>query len=203
MIFNNHDNDPDEEDFYETAVEETPKPKVKKNPPLRPDDPNYYDVDDEWEHIRPASKHWKLWVWIAVAGVFFGALYALYIRYCTPYSEDEVQYGYVEKIARKGNIFKTFEGTLLPYKSLADTVTPYEGDIRFSAADDHVAADLLRLQLANLPARVKIATYHATLPWRGESRIVITDVDTADVTKIYPPTLNHPTIPQPHIHPQN
>ena len=107
----------------------------------------------------------------------------------------EIQYGYVETIARRGDVFKTFEGIIIPYKSIADTIKPYEGDIIFSTKDDHVAATLRRLQLANLPARVELARYHAPVPWRGESRIIIVKADTADVTKIYPVTLNHPLIP--------
>lgn len=194
MFLNPNDNESEKDDFFNTPVD-TPKPKVKKEPPLKPDNPDYYEIDDEWEHIRPTSDSWKIWAWVAAFGIFVGILIAIYIRYVTPYSEGEIQYGYVEKIARRGNVFKTFEGVMLPYRSLADTITPYEGDIVFSARDAHVAARLLRLQKANLPARVEMSVYHATLPWRGESRIVITAADTADVTKIFPPTSGRDTIP--------
>lgn len=194
MIFRPKDEDTDDEDFFNTP-HQPEQPKPAKQPAPSPEDPKYYDIDDEWEHLRPASRNWKFWLWLIAGAVVAGAVFALYVRYISPYSTMEIQYGYVEKIARRGDIFKTFEGVIIPYKAINDTIEPYEGDIVFSTDNDHVAATLRRLQLANLPARVEISRYHATLPWRGESRIVITAADTADVTKIYPVTLNHPLIP--------
>lgn len=193
MIFSNKD-PKEEEDYFESEIPEE-QPKPVKQPPLRPDDPKYYDYEDEWEHLRPASRSWKLWVLISAAGVALGVLVALYFRYMTPWSTQEMQYGYVEKIARQGHVFKTFEGVLIPYKAINDTVKPYEGDIVFSVKDDHVAATLRRLHYANLPARVEIERYHAALPWRGESRVMIVKADTADVTKIYPVTSGKKLIP--------
>ena len=190
------DNEP--EDYFD-APAQPEAPKMPKEPSPRPDDPRYYEQDDEWEHIRPAARSWKMWLMLIGFGVIIGVCVALYLRYFTPYVEQSVQYGYVEKIERKGSIFKTFEGVFLPYKSLADTIEPYAGDLQFSADDDHLAAELRRLQLSNIPARIEYKTYKGALPWRGESKIVITAVDTADVTKIYPPSLNHPLIPAPHL----
>lgn len=194
MIFRRKAEDTEDDDYFDTPYQpEAPKPV--KVPAPSPEDPKYYDIDDEWEHLRPASRNWRYWLWLIVGAIVAGGVFALYVRYITPYSTMEIQYGYVETIARRGDIFKTFEGVIIPYKSIADTIKPYEGDIIFSTKDDHVAATLRRLQLANLPARVELARYHASVPWRGESRIIITKADTADVTKIYPVTLNHPLIP--------
>lgn len=187
--------DNETEDFFEATPNEEVTPKKPREPELKPDDPRYYDKDDEWEHIRPTVRNWKMWIWLIVCGVAIGCLYGLYIWYFSPYVEQSVQYGYVEKIERRGHVFKTFEGVFMPYKSLADTIEPYAGDIVFSTSDDHLAAELLRLQLGNLPARIEYSTYSGTLPWRGESKIVITAVDTADVSKIYPAPLQHPLIP--------
>lgn len=182
------------EDFFESAPQPE-QPRQPKEPDPAPDDPRYYEDEDPWEHLRPAARNRKMWIMIITAGIILGALYALYLRYLTPYSDQRIQYGYVERIERRGHIFKTFEGVFLPYKSLADTVQPYEGDLVFSTANDHLAAELLKLQLANLPARIQYATYSATVPWRGESRIIITAVDTADVTKIFPPASGRQLIP--------
>lgn len=187
-------NDNDEDDYFNTPHQpEAPKPV--KVPAPAPDDPKYYDIDDEWEHLRPTSRNWKYWLWLIGGAIIVGGFFAAYLRWLTPYSILETQYGYIEQISRRGDLFKTFEGVLIPYKAINDTVKPYSGDIVFSAADDHVAATLLRLQNANLPAKVELARYHATVPWRGESKIVIVKADTADVSKIYPVTLQHPLIP--------
>lgn len=196
MIFRPKDEDNETEDYFNTP--HTPEaPKPPKQPPLSPEDPKYYDIDDEWEHLRPASRNWKFWLWIIGGAIVCAAFVAIYFRWLSPYSTLETQYGYVEKISRRGDLFKTFEGVLIPYKAINDTIEPYPGDIVFSVAEDKVAATLLRLQQANLPARVEITRYHGSLPWRGESRVIIVDADTADVTKIYPVTLNHPLIPSP------
>lgn len=192
MMFDREDSEPD--DFFE-AEPQAAKPKEPKQPEYKPDDPRYYEREDEWEHIRPAARNWKLWVIIALVGVGFGLLYALFIRYFSPYERDAVQYGYVNQIVERGDIFKTFEGVLLPYRSLADTIEPYSGDIIFTAKDDHIAAELKRAQLGNIPVRIQYSTYHAPLPWRGESRILVNRVDTADVTKIFPAPDRHELIP--------
>lgn len=194
MIFRPKNEDTEADDFFNTP-HQPEAPKAPKEPDPTPDDPKYYDIDDEWEHLRPASRNWKYWVWLIGGAIVAGGFFAAYLRWFTPYSTMEMQYGYVEHIARRGDLFKTFEGVIIPYKAINDTIEPYPGDIVFSTTDDHVAATLLKLQHANLPAKIEIARYHGTLPWRGESRVIITSADTADVTKIYPVTLNHPLIP--------
>lgn len=186
--------DNEKEDYFETPHEPA-KPKAPKEPEPKPDDPHYYDNEDEWEHLRPASKNWKIWIWLAVFGVAIGLLYAIYLRWWSPYEEDIVQYGYIEKITKKGNVFKTFEGVVIPYKAINDTIEPYSGDLVITAKDDHVAAEMLKLMRGNLPACITMERYHATLPWRGESVLVVTRADTADVTKIYPAPDRHPLIP--------
>ncbi len=191
-------NSNEKEDYFNAPIQPE-APKGPKEPALKPDDPRYYDNEDEWEHIRPASRNWKMWTMMIGCGVFLGFFIGLYIYYFTLYSEKSVQYGYIERIEKRGNIFKTFEGVFLPYKSLADTIEPYQGDLIFSTSDDHLAAELRKLYQGNLPARIEYKTFRAPMPWRGESKIVITAVDTADVSKIYPPVSNHPLIPSPHI----
>lgn len=186
--------DNEKEDFFDTPHEPA-KPKAPKIPDPKPDDPKYYDNEDEWEHLRPASRNYKFWIGLVITGVFFGLLYSVYLRWWSPYEEDIVQYGYVESITRRGHVFKTFEGVVIPYKAINDTIEPYSGDIIISAKNDHVAAELRKLQLGNLPARITMERYHSTLPWRGESVLVVTQADTADVSKIYPVPDHHPLIP--------
>lgn len=194
------DNEP--EDYF-NAPAGSEVPKAPKEPVLKPDDPRYYEKEDEWEHLRPAARNWKMWTLLVGCGMLVGILYSVYLYYLHPYSDMSVQYGYVGHIERRGDIFKTFEGVFLPYKSLADTIEPYSGDLRFSVRDDHVAAELLRLHKANMPARIELKTYRGSVPWRGESNVIITKADTADVSKIYPPVMNHSLIPAPHLENSN
>ncbi len=186
----------DPEDFEEVRNHPVKEEKPPKEPELSPEDPDFWEKDEgEFEHLRP-MRDYRIWFVAGAVALVIGLLYALYLRSFTPYSEGAVQYGYVEQIEHRGDIFKTFEGVLLPYRSIVDTVAPYEGDFIFSAADDHIAAQLRRLQLANLPARVEYSRYRSAMPWRGESRILITHVDTADPAKIFPPKIPHNNIPE-------
>ena len=46
------------------------------------------------------------------------------------------------------------------------------------------------MEYANLPVRVQYKKYRTAMPWRGESKIVITAVDSVDPSKILPPEYN-------------
>lgn len=194
---NNNPEDNEEEDFFNTPHQE-PKPKEPKPKEPKPDEPQYYENEDEWEHLRSSGRSWKFWGALIVAGILFGLGYALWLRYFSPYEEEIIQYGYVEETAIRGYVFKTFEGVFLPYKALNDTVEPYPGDLIISAKNDHVAAELKKLRVGNLPARIVLERYHATVPWRGESKWIVVEADTADVSKIYPAPDRHPLIPDGH-----
>lgn len=176
----------DKEDFFDSpAVPELPK--KPKQPELKPEDPDYWEQSEsEFEHLRP-TKTGMLWVWcgVAVAAVILALI--VYFRYFSPVVSEAVQYGYVDEIERRGKLFNTYEGVMIPYKEIMDTTRIFKGDFVFSVKDDKVATTLHRLQYANLPARVVYKKYHAGLPWRGESKIVVIKADTADRAKILPP----------------
>ena len=204
MILHNDNNldDNEEEDYFNTP-HQAPQPKAPRPKEPKPDDPQYYDNDDDWEHLRSSKRSWTLWVSLIIVGLLFGLGYALWLRYFSPYEEEVVQYGFIERTSKRGLIFKTFEGIFLPYKAINDTIEPYPGDLFISAKNDHVAAELRKLELGNLPARIIMERYRAPLPWRGESEWVVVEVDTADVSKIYPGPDRHPLIPDPRRHPKN
>lgn len=177
----------DKDDFFDGPdIPETPP--APKMPELKPEDPDYWEQDEsEFEHLMPKRSSWHLWVWIAVAGVVIGLFVAVYLRYFSPYVSEATQYGYVEDIEKRGTVFQTYEGVILPYKELMDTTRVYREDFKFSVKDPQVATLLRRMQYANLPVRVEYKRYHASLPWRGESKIIVVAADTADPAKILPP----------------
>lgn len=168
--------------------------KEPKAPVYTPDDPRYWEQDEsEFEHLRPGRRY-MLWVWVAAAGVALGLILTVYFRWFSPYVEGATQYGYVESVERRGTIFDTYEGVLLPYKDLMDTTRSYGGDFVFTCADGDVAVKLRRMQYANLPVRVVYRRYHATLPWRGDSRIIVERVDSVDPLRILPPEFTPETM---------
>lgn len=170
----------DKEDFFEDIPEEKPKKEPKpKAPRYKRDDARYYEQpEDPWEHLKPSPYRRAPILWITGACVIVMAiLIGLYIYIFTPRVHQAVQYGYVDHIQKEGTMFHSFEGVILPYKSLMDTVRPYEGDFVFSTKDDKLAAELLRRQDQGEPVRVEYKVYRVLLPWRGKSKVIITAVD--------------------------
>lgn len=183
----------DSKDYFDGP--DLPEQKKEPKPPVyTPDDPRYWEQDEsEFEHLRPGRRY-MLWVWVAAAGVALGLILTAYFRWFSPYVEGATQYGYVESLERRGTIFDTYEGVLLPYKDLMDTTRSYGGDFVFTCADGDVAVKLRRMQYANLPVRVVYRRYHATLPWRGDSRIIVERVDSVDPSRILPPEFTPETM---------
>ena len=179
----------DKNDYFDgTDIPEEPvKPKDPKKPALKPDDPLYwYEDEPEFEHLKPKDSR-RIWWIIALAGLLTGLLVSGYLYWFTPEAEDAVQFGYVEEIEHRGLVFKTYEGVLLPYKNIMDTTRVYDGDFKFSTKDTPSAVMLRRMQYANHPVRVVYRRYRTTLPWRGDTRYIITSVDSVDPSKILPP----------------
>lgn len=185
MLFG-QDKDDDKNDFFDGP--DLPDPEKKAKPPvLHPDDPKYWDREESaWEHLRPASRN-RVWWWVAAAGIIAGLAVAFWLRYCSPYIDEATQYGYVESIDKRGTVFKTYEGVLIPYREIMDTTRVYRRDFVFTAQDARVATRLYNIQRAGMPAEVRYKVYHATLPWRGASKIIVVSADTADAAKILPP----------------
>lgn len=176
----------EENDFFDgpDLPDEVREPK---KPAYKPDDPDYWEEDEgEWEHLRPHSRrNGLLWGVLAVAIVALGL--GVWLRYFSPCVEGGVQYGYIERMEKRGTLFKTYEGVALPYREITDTTRHYREDFVFSVAGRDQYKALRRAMLDCRPVRVDYKVYHAPLPWRGESRVVVTGVDSVDPSRILPP----------------
>lgn len=183
MKFEEEDNN----DWFEETEVPAEKPKEPRKPTLTPDDPAYWEQpESEFEHLKPSPDR-RLWWWLAATGVVIGLLIAAYIQVFVPYVKTATQYGYVESVEKRGTVFNTYEGVILPYKSLMDTVRPYEGDIHFSTTNTDAAVMLRRMQYANRPVRINYKVYRTRMPWRGDERLYIVEVDSVDPRQILPP----------------
>ncbi len=189
MLFEPKKEYQEKNDYFENSDEPEVKPAEPKKPVYTPDDPAYWEEESEWEHLKPRFR-FRWWVWAAGAFVIVGLIIACWLRYFSPYIEDATQFGYVENIEKRGTVFKTYEGVLLPYKELMDTTRLYRRDFIFTAKNDSLAALLKRAQFASRPVRIGYKQYHATLPWRGASKVIVTSVDSVDPSKILPPEFN-------------
>lgn len=179
--------DDKETDFFE---DEVPDPvKEEKKPVYTPDDPRYWEQpEDPFSHLTPSRpRRRRIWWWAGITAVLIGALEALYVRYFVPCVTEACETGYVDRIEKSGQLLKSYEGVLLPYKNLMDTLRPYEGDFRFSTTDTDVAVRLKKMHFANLPVRVHYKVYRTAVPWRGETEVYITAVDSVNPRDILPP----------------
>ncbi len=188
MIFKptDDDQDNDKNDFFDGP--DIPEPvKQPKKPTYLPEDPDYWEEEEsEWEHLKPNNRG-KMWLWIGAIVVLIALICAVWMRFLNPYVTDASQVGYVEHIEKRGTVFKTYEGVLLPYKELLDTTRVYRRDFIFTAADEKTAVGLKQAMIDGRPVRVSYKQYHAILPWRGSSKTIVTGVDSVDPTKILPP----------------
>lgn len=186
MRFNNNDEDTRYDFFDGPDIPETPK--APKPPVYTPEDPEYWDQpESDWEHLKPRRPFRRLWIWVAGIVVIIGFIVALWLRFFSPYIEESVQYGYVDNVEIRGTIFKTYEGVLIPYKDIMDTTRIYSRDFFFSCDNNEIYTTLKRLQRSGVPVRVQYNSYHAIVPWRGASKIVVTAVDSVDAKSILPP----------------
>ncbi|MCH5232079.1 MAG: hypothetical protein J1E78_00470 [Muribaculaceae bacterium] len=186
MLFEDKDIN-DKNDYFDNESNAEPKPKKEKKPTYSREDMEYWEgSESEWDHLKIRMKV-PFWIWIVCAGVFVGLIIALWMRFFSPYVVDATQYGYIDNIERRGTMFKTFEGTLIPYKELMDTTRIYNRDFVFSVADDQTATKIKQAMYMHKPVRVGYKKYYATVPWRGASKIIVTDVDTVSPDNILPP----------------
>lgn len=179
------DNQEKNDYFDGPDIEETP-PEPKK-PAYKPDDPAYWDGDEsEWEHLTPRNPL-RPWLWGILAFTVAIGLFSAWLWWFSPYEDEATQYGYVEQVEKRGTLFKTFEGVMLPYRELMDTSRTYTRDFVFSVEGRDNYRALRRALRETRPVRVEYKVYHAPLPWRGDSRTVVTRVDSVDPSRILPP----------------
>ena len=119
----------DKDDFFDGPdIQEVPK--TPKAPLLKPEDPDYWEQDEpEFEHLLPPRRNTTIWLCVAAAVLAVAAFIAVYLWFFSPFVTEAVQYGYVEDIEKRGEVFKTYEGTILPYKELMDTTRVYRKDL--------------------------------------------------------------------------
>lgn len=184
----------DKEDFFEETPEEKPKKEKKpKEPSYKPDDPRYYDREEgQWDHLKPSPYRRGPILWlVGSVVVVLCVLIGLYKYFFTPVISEAVEYGYVDHVQKEGQFFHSYEGVLLPYKEVMDTLRPYEGDFVFTARNVDVATELKRHQGKGVPVKVDYVVYRHRLPWKGKSKVIVTKAEPVDPEIILPPD-RHP-----------
>lgn len=99
----------------------------------------------------------------------------VYFRFFFVYSSG-VNAGDINYFQKEGILFKTYEGKMIQsgFKSGSNTSGLHSNEFKFSVTDDALADTLMRCSGKHVELRWK--RYMATLPWRGNSQYVATEV---------------------------
>lgn len=179
-------NSNEEENDLFTAPDLPAQPKPVKMPKLTPENPEYWDKEEGmWDHLRVTPRMKRL-LWLSGAVIFFVGAFWILIGLFNPYIDEASQYGYIDTVERHGSLIKTYECSLIPYKSLADTVAPFQGDFKFSASRK-LGKEIKEYRHTGTPVKIEYKVYKSAMPWRGESRVVAVSIDSVSTDSIVPP----------------
>jgi hypothetical protein len=101
--------------------------------------------------------------------VFLALAFCIYWFYFNVYSKGE-RTGVLIKISHKGNVFKTDEGEM--WLSCRQMTNPEK--FYFSVGNDSLANELKVLQ--DQCVQLSYTQYRASLPWRGDTKYMVTGV---------------------------
>ncbi len=112
-----------------------------------------------------------LWRFSLIACLVLAFL--VYWFYFNVYSDGE-RTGLLTKLSHKGNVFKTYEGEVLigNFQQAPNVMVPEK--FYFSVKSEKLADTLMKLQ--GKVISLKYHQYRKTLPWRGESVYLVTDL---------------------------
>lgn len=121
------------------------------------------------------SRKTKVITIIALVAVLVLTLF-IYFRFFFVYSSG-VNAGDINYFQRQGVIFKTYEGKMIQsgFKASGTNTTALRSnEFKFSVTDRAVADTLMRCSGKRVELRWK--RYFGTLPWRGQSQYIATEV---------------------------
>lgn len=99
----------------------------------------------------------------------------IFVRFFFVYSTG-VNAGDINYFQKEGLLFKTYEGKMIQsgFKSGNNAAKIQSNEFKFSVTDEKVAEKLMRASGKHVELRWK--RYMGTLPWRGNSQFVATEV---------------------------
>lgn len=124
-------------------------------------------------HMAISTKS-KIVTTVSVIAVLALAVF-LWFRFLFVYSSG-VNAGDINYFQEEGVVFKTYEGKMIQsgFKSAAGAARLQSNEFKFSVTDQKVADSLMRCSGKHV--EVKWKRYLGTLPWRGNSQYVVTEI---------------------------
>ena len=126
--------------------------------------------------IERRTKKKRIAVFLASAILLLLIILFVHIRYFKVYQENTTK-GRVADIALRGTVFKTYEGTIMQYDIKAQNM--YETkEFNFSLTEDSIYNKLVELKQSPVPVMLKYKEYRTSVPWRGDTKYLVYDIDT-------------------------
>ena len=124
----------------------------------------------------------KIIIWTSVLLILALAAFC-YIKFYYVFSEG-TQTGELNKIAKTGYVFKTYEGVMIltGYGSKGGGGTVQSNEFKFSVDDEAVAQELLGS--TGMRVTVHFKKYFGALPWRGYEKSIVDGIISVGQTDI-------------------
>ena len=84
--------------------------------------------------------------------------------------------GRLMEVRCEGLLFKTYEAGMVSEQFITDSIKRKDNDFTFSIDDDSLAYRMMRLQNTGKCVVITYKQYNASLPWRGKSDVIATDI---------------------------
>ena len=161
------------DDYFESGA-----PKKDKAP--------HQETEEEREEreliettIERRSNKKRIFLALGTLIVLLILIFVIRDRYFRVYQESNIK-GRIADVSLRGSIFKTYEGKLLSYDVVSEG-NVREKEFEFTVGDDSLAHTLGTLKQTPIAVQLNYKEYKSSVPWRGETKYIVTSVDTVNI----------------------
>lgn len=166
----------DEKDLF---LHDFSKPEGEANEqdgPAKPAGQEFSFEPETGSRDKKNGNRGRTWLIRFIAIVVCALALAIYVRYFIPHTSESKSRGYITVVEKRGIFFKTFEGEMVSETRLADTSKVYSRDLQFSIPSDSLGRLLQSYQSTGRPVVITTKKYYGTLPWRGATNTILTEI---------------------------
>ena len=129
--------------------------------------------------IERRSNKKRIFLALGTLIVLLILIFVIRDRYFRVYQESNIK-GRIADVSLRGSIFKTYEGKLLSYDVVSEG-NVREKEFEFTVDDDSLAHTLGTLKQTPIAVQLNYKEYKSSVPWRGETKYIVTSVDTVNI----------------------
>lgn len=156
------------DDYFNEQAGQEPEPEVQPETPREREERRIDEATIERSHNTMRTV-------IVTTVVVLLAVMCLWLwwRYYYPYSTEQIK-GYVTSVRTEG-LIKTYEGEMVKVTYVGDSFHIDEV-VHFSIVGDSVMRRIVPYSSNGRRVALTVKEYKGALPWRGNSRLVATDI---------------------------